>query len=170
MIADLNKTSRIDQQRQFSMHAKAAAMYGHSSNNAKHTPATSQNTDTSDLMKLMQSMRKEQNHKTPPSKTPRNPSTPPAKPATNQDKAKPPAIKQILQTKGTTWQNTFGTRTVKGKKVKLCWFRCNHPTGCNQGNSCKQSHLAFPKAYKNAPLAKLPAATQWTVIASCKKN
>jgi hypothetical protein len=171
MLANLNTTSRVEQQRQYSMHAKAAALYGTTVGQAL-LPTAATNSETAELFRMMKGLMKENpaGMKTPPAKsakatgnaTPKNPNT--------SDKSKPPSLKLILQTKGAAWQNSFGTKTVKGKEVKLCWFRCNLPTGCNQGNKCKNSHLAFPEAYKNAPLSKLPVATQWSVIASCKKH
>jgi hypothetical protein len=66
------------------------------------------------------------------------------------------------------WSAKFGQKTVKGKALNLCWHRCNAPQGCNKGNQCKQSHQAFPEAYNNGPIAKLPIETQWSILKSCK--
>jgi hypothetical protein len=167
MLTSLNSSSRVELQRAYSMQAKANALYGQPNQKA-NKPASSRMDDLTktELLTIMSAIKKESN------------ATPRAKPAAKQtspssvtfeDTAKPNSS-QIMRSKNTLWTSKFGTKTVKGKKLILCWFRCNHPDGCKKGATCQLSHQAYPDAYKSKPFAKLAADTQWSIIKACTKE
>jgi hypothetical protein len=149
------------------MQAKANALYGQPTQKASK-PASSRMDDLTkaELLTMMSAIKKESN------------AVPRAKPAARQtspssvafeDTAKP-NLSQIMRSRNISWATKFGTKTVKGKKLTLCWFRCNHPEGCKKGATCQQSHLAYPEVYKSKPFAKLAADTQWSIIKASTKG
>jgi hypothetical protein len=167
MIANLNDTTRAKQQQAYAMQAKAASLYGNNAGPNQAATGPAQGPDTAELMKLMQNLKK---NLTPSNKTPKAPSISPNT-GTLATKTVAPTTEEIMKfSKNLKWQTTIGTRTIKGKVEKMCWFRCNHPTGCSQGTKCKSSHACYPTAYKNGPFAKLPIATRWSILQSCRKQ
>jgi hypothetical protein len=169
MLKNLNATTRVKQQQAYAMQAKAASLFGHPTSGgtiaAAATAATS--TETAELMKLMQNIKKDLAGTK--SKTPAKPaSKSPTSTVNFPQQSTAPSLTDIMKARGNKWQKTIGTKTVKGKSEKLCFFKCNHPDGCNLGTKCKQSHSGFPTSYKGGPLAKLPVATQWSILAASK--
>ena len=46
----------------------------------------------------------------------------------------------------TIWKSLYGTKTVGGKQLQLCWYHCNRPRGCNSA-TCTNYHTNYPTAY-----------------------
>jgi len=164
MLDALNKTSRADMQRTFALHTKAQAMFGEV--NASTTVKSATQDAHKQMTKLLQDMKQEfgQSQAT---KTKQPPTVKSPKSVAFQTQDSGPTSTELYAMGKTLWATKFGQKTVKGKALNLCWHRCNAPQGCNKGNQCKQSHQAFPEAYNNGPISKLPIETQWSILKSC---
>ena len=68
----------------------------------------------------------------------------------------------------TIWKSLYGTKTVNGKLLSLCWYHCNRPRGCNS-TTCSEDHSNFPTAYCGQHLMAQTQAFQHEVALKCKK-
>ena len=66
----------------------------------------------------------------------------------------------------TKWRELYGSKTVNGQMVNLCWFFCNRPGGCNN-SACPSNHTEYPLAYKEKPLMQSPKDFQEEVVRKC---
>ena len=145
MLSDLNSSSRMELQRNFSMQEKAAALYGgkRSPSAAKAAAQPMSTQTTAELLKIMADIKKEFGASKRQKPEPKQKS-----PTSVTFKENPaPTTQQIIACKGKNWDAKFGKKTVKGKELTLCWHYCNHPKGCSKGKSCTLSHLSYPEAY-----------------------
>ena len=152
-------------QRAFALHTKADAMFGNATTSPSVKAATH---DTQKQMtKLLQDMKQEfgQTQNTKP-KTPAANKSP--KSVAFQPQETAPSDAHFYAMDRRTWASKFGQKTIKGKPITLCWHRCNSPQGCGKGTTCTASHQAYPEAYNNGPIAKLPIETQWSIIKACR--
>ena len=66
----------------------------------------------------------------------------------------------------TKWRELYGSKTVNGQMINLCWFFCNRPGGCNNA-ACPSDHTEFPLAYKEKPLMQSSKDFQEEVVRKC---
>ena len=96
-----------------------------------------------------------------------------------QDSTRPPAQKKTKRSGSSTaadrvrrislpkWIRTYGTRTVDGEDVKICFFEWNKEAGCSKTN-CTMSHNHSPADYGNKRFHALTSSQQDMIVAGCE--
>jgi hypothetical protein len=71
-----------------------------------------------------------------------------------------------------TWRTKYGTKTVNGKEVTLCWYHLHKKVGCvlPDGKECFHSHDHFPDDYGGKAFGDLSQAEQERISDSVAKG
>jgi len=82
------------------------------------------------------------------------------------EREKPPTLPNFTRK---TWSEKYGPKTVRGNKVKLCFYHCNRQGGCAQMATCPNDHTTFPDKYNGKHFADLTEGQRSEVLAACQK-
>ena len=71
-----------------------------------------------------------------------------------------------------TWRTKYGSKTVGGKEVSLCWYHLHKKDGCvlPDGKECFHSHDHFPDDYGGKVFGELSQAEQERISDSVVKG
>jgi hypothetical protein len=70
------------------------------------------------------------------------------------------------------WRTKYGSKTVGGKDVSLCWYHLHKRVGCvlPDGKECFHSHDHFPDDYGGKVFGDLTQAEQERISDSVAKG
>jgi hypothetical protein len=77
------------------------------------------------------------------------------------------AADRARQLKVPAWNKKYGTRTVNGEDVKICFYEWNKEAGCTKPN-CAMSHDHSPTDYGNKRFHALSVGVQNKIVTACE--